>query len=301
MLGSPSGGTLMTRSNRPPSAPHGDAPPGAMTIGAFARASRLSQKALRLYNELGLLVPVYVAPETGYRFYVRSQLEPAHLIARLRDLGLPLSEVAAVLDAASPDRSALLARLWARHEHEHQRRAALARYVIESLVPEGEFPMTTLSVPVSERYTPAQQVVSITVHTYVQGLGEQIDRACTRLGEVLAAAGRTPEGPALVLYHGEVNTDSDGPIEVCLPCSGPLEVPDSVALRTEPAHHEVYVQLTRAQFEFPGILQAYEQTARRAKTLGTLDLSPREVYTHDWHHTGPDEVAGEVATPYLPS
>ena len=39
---------------------------GSLTIGAFARAARLSPKALRLYDELGLLRPARVDPDSGY-------------------------------------------------------------------------------------------------------------------------------------------------------------------------------------------------------------------------------------------
>ena len=42
---------------------------GLLTIGAFARASRLSPKALRLHDELGLLRPACVDPVSGYRLY----------------------------------------------------------------------------------------------------------------------------------------------------------------------------------------------------------------------------------------
>ena len=42
-----------------------------LTIGAFAKAARLSPKALRLYDELGLLPPARVDPATGYRYYAR--------------------------------------------------------------------------------------------------------------------------------------------------------------------------------------------------------------------------------------
>jgi DNA-binding transcriptional MerR regulator len=50
-----------------------------LTIGAFARASRLSPKALRLYDDLGLLRPVEVDPASGYRFYDPAQLDRARL------------------------------------------------------------------------------------------------------------------------------------------------------------------------------------------------------------------------------
>jgi PPM family protein phosphatase len=59
-----------------------------MTSGAFARASGLSRKALRLYDELGLLHPARVDPQTLYRFYDPGQLEQARLVAWLRRLGM---------------------------------------------------------------------------------------------------------------------------------------------------------------------------------------------------------------------
>ena len=46
-----------------------------LTIGEFARASRLSPKALRLYDELGLLRPVRVDEYSGYRYYSPDQLD----------------------------------------------------------------------------------------------------------------------------------------------------------------------------------------------------------------------------------
>ncbi|MFE9578469.1 MerR family transcriptional regulator [Nocardia sp. NPDC006044] len=69
---------------------------GLLTIGAFARAARLTPKALRLYDGLGLLRPAAVDPESGYRFYESDQLEQARLIAQLRGIGMPLAEVGTV-------------------------------------------------------------------------------------------------------------------------------------------------------------------------------------------------------------
>jgi protein phosphatase len=69
-----------------------------LTIGAFAKASRLSPKALRLYDELGLLVPARTDPSSGYRLYDPAQLERARLVARLRLLGMPLARIRIVCD-----------------------------------------------------------------------------------------------------------------------------------------------------------------------------------------------------------
>ena len=79
-----------------------------LTIGAFSRASRLSPKALRLYDSLGLLAPAHVDEVSGYRFYQPDQLERARLVAWLRRLGMPLARIRVVCDlaAAAPDRAA---------------------------------------------------------------------------------------------------------------------------------------------------------------------------------------------------
>jgi Predicted transcriptional regulators len=48
-----------------------------MPIGKFARACRLSVKALRHYDEERLLRPAHVDERTGYRYYTREQVRDA--------------------------------------------------------------------------------------------------------------------------------------------------------------------------------------------------------------------------------
>ncbi|ATW49568.1 hypothetical protein CGZ69_18450 [Streptomyces peucetius subsp. caesius ATCC 27952] len=78
---------------------------GLLTIGAFARVSRLSAKALRRYDEMGLLRPVRVDPFTGYRYYDEAQSERARLVAWLRRIGMPLARIGEVCDLAESDAS----------------------------------------------------------------------------------------------------------------------------------------------------------------------------------------------------
>jgi PPM family protein phosphatase len=104
-----------------------------LTIGAFSRASRLSPKALRLYDSLGLLTPAHVDQVSGYRFYRPDQLERARLVAWLRRLGMPLARIGAVCDLAldAPDQAAeQIAAYWAETETELAGRRALAAHLI---------------------------------------------------------------------------------------------------------------------------------------------------------------------------
>jgi DNA-binding transcriptional MerR regulator len=74
----------------------------SLPIGRFARLTGLSIGALRHYDELDILRPAEVDRSTGYRRYRREQLEPARVIARLRDLELPLEDIRLVLAADDP-------------------------------------------------------------------------------------------------------------------------------------------------------------------------------------------------------
>jgi DNA-binding transcriptional MerR regulator len=70
-----------------------------LTIGDFSRMTLLSVKALRHYHEIGLLEPVAIDPENGYRVYDVDQVPTAQVIRRLKDLGMALDDVKRVLQA----------------------------------------------------------------------------------------------------------------------------------------------------------------------------------------------------------
>jgi DNA-binding transcriptional MerR regulator len=84
-------------------------------VGAFAQLSGLTVETLRHYHQVGLLVPAEVDDRTGYRRYGLRQLPRARALAALRDVGMPLGDAAAIVDAT--DRAARRARLV-----EHRRR-----------------------------------------------------------------------------------------------------------------------------------------------------------------------------------
>ncbi len=77
---------------------------GLLTIGEFAGRSGLSIRALRLYDRIGLLQPAHVVPATGYRRYASRQLYAGRLIALLRRLDMPLTEITTIVSASGPTR-----------------------------------------------------------------------------------------------------------------------------------------------------------------------------------------------------
>jgi len=104
-----------------------------LTIGEFARASRLSPKALRLYDELGLLTPARVDPVSGYRLYEPGQLEQARLVAWLRRLGMPLARIRVVCELRPASAAAEVAAFWAQAEADLASRRDLAAFLASYL------------------------------------------------------------------------------------------------------------------------------------------------------------------------
>ncbi|NLA28250.1 MAG: MerR family transcriptional regulator, partial [Propionibacterium sp.] len=69
---------------------HGE---GLLRIGLFSRLTAISVRMLRHYQEHHILEPAVIDPFTGRRSYSPAQLTDAHWIVRLRDAGLPVSEI----------------------------------------------------------------------------------------------------------------------------------------------------------------------------------------------------------------
>lgn len=104
-----------------------------LTIGEFGRASRLSAKALRLYDELGLLRPIVVDPGNGYRLYAPAQLERARLVAWLRRIGMPLAEITNVVELPANEAAGAVREYWRRVETDTDARRQLATGLVEYL------------------------------------------------------------------------------------------------------------------------------------------------------------------------
>jgi DNA-binding transcriptional MerR regulator len=103
-----------------------------MPIGRFSRLTGLSVKALRHYDELGLLRPAAVDAQTGYRSYSSAQVGQAAAIRTLRRLELPLDDIATLL---STDEPAVVRRVLVDHQRRTAWRSAQLNTILQGLQP----------------------------------------------------------------------------------------------------------------------------------------------------------------------
>jgi len=230
-----------------------------MSIGEFARLSRLSAKALRLYDELGLLPPARVDPDSGYRWYAAGQLDNARLVASLRQIGVPLAQIQLILSLEPEAAAAHVAAYWSGAESDHAARRDLAGYLVDRLTGKRN-----VMYEVEVRDIPARSLLCLLRHASSEQ--EVWDMGKAVIGMLKARPVPVPRiegvaGAAFLIYYGEVNEDSDGPVEFCWPVpqdqAGQLAASlPGLTLRTEPAHQEAYVHLdqdaTEAQWQAVG-------------------------------------------------
>jgi DNA-binding transcriptional MerR regulator len=265
-----------------------------LSPGAFSRESRLSSKALRLYARDGLLVPGRIDPQTGYRQYHVDQLHSARLIRLLRRAGLPLALVAGVVGSPVDKRQALVDAFWVQTEREFAYRRDLIAHLSRTLSGAKEsYPMYEINV----REVGEQTVLTEQAYVTAPGLTEWIVAAGLRQLEAANAVGGQT-GARLVIYHGEVSEDSDGPVEEATPISPDRATDAMVATRVEPAHREAYVTVTRAQVRYPDILSAYDAVERWiTENHGAIAGPPREAYFADPSEGPDDDPVADIAYP----
>jgi DNA-binding transcriptional MerR regulator/effector-binding domain-containing protein len=243
----------------------------SLSIGAFARATFLSAKALRHYHEIGLLEPAEVDPRTGYRTYVAEQITTAQIIRRLRAIDMPLDHIREVLTSTD-----LETRTRLMHTHLAQLEADLVRtheavtFLRELLEPPAP---TAAIVHRHIEATPAA-VVSATVD--VRDALAWVHGAIGEARATLAAQGLASTGVASSAFATELYSEERGDATVFVPCAPSLRPVGRVTCGTLPAvalatieHRGSHADIDRAY----GDLAAH--VARHA--IG-LDLPLREHY-----------------------
>lgn len=200
---------------------------GLLTIGAFAKASRLSPKALRLYDELGLLTPARVDPVTGYRLYAPEQLDRARLVAWLRRLGMPLARIQHVCTLEAGPAAQEIRAFWAQVEADTAARRDLATFLIDHLSWK-EPAMSPTAEPLAIRYA------ALSDTGLVRESNQDTAYAGSRLLAVADGYGRegAPASAAAVDALKRLETD-------CIPAGSLLNALEDVIDQAEQAVHDV--------------------------------------------------------------
>ena len=180
-------------------------------IGRFARASRLSIKSLRNYDESGLLPAAFVDSQTNYRYYRLEQLVRADAIRSLRMVQMPLDQIGDVLDSGAPD-GPLTAHLAALTEQ----RDELTR-LTQQLRRQIERKEYVMSTEVTMKVSPQATALTHRTMTDSASVFTDIPKGIGRVVGALEGTGSVPIGAPFTIFHQAPDGDSPGEIEMGIP------------------------------------------------------------------------------------
>jgi DNA-binding transcriptional MerR regulator len=255
-----------------------------LTIGRFARACRLSIKALRHYDEVGLLPPARV-DASSYRFYARTQIKTAISISLLRSLDVPIHVIKGILDAKAP--SALAERLDAerRRIERDLARSRRALSYVERMMREGE----VLPYTIALRHEPAAALLSLRQVTAPELHVEAGFALFERLSTALREANIPLREPVLCLLPEPADEDTMI-LEMCSLAPAGVGASDAARAVLD------FIELPASRVAFATHVGAYEEigVAQHAVAAWVLEQghtpagAPREIYLDD-----PDRVPAE--------
>lgn len=183
-------------------------------IGDFSRLARVTIKTLHHYDEAGLLQPLHVDKQSGYRYYDATQLQTLHRILLLKDLGFALEQIRELLHS---DAASLAAVLEKRRrdladsiaaDQSRLRRLEALQLAIDRRG-DGRHPSVLLrNSPAVEVYSVRQRVPHL--GTPMQTLFEQAEAV------VASAHARSPASP-FTIFHDLEYREQDVDVEICIP------------------------------------------------------------------------------------
>jgi DNA-binding transcriptional MerR regulator len=211
------------------------------TIGEFARLGGVSVRTLRHYDDIGLLRPATVDPDTGYRGYSAEQLGRLNRIMSLKELGLSLIQARRLLDGITLDElrgMLILRRAQLEHElEEHKNQLAGVESRLGYIAREDAMPADDI---VAKRI-PATGVVVIAGTAPAFG-PEHIVPVVNRLSGLYDQLGIHDRvkaaGPRMIFYEYGEGED----VTVCLA----LPVPEPPGQLPEPARYRVLDEIEAA-------------------------------------------------------
>lgn len=241
-------------------------------IGDFARLARVSVRALRLYEEKGLLAPAHVDARSRYRYYDFQQLATLERLLLLKDMGFPLASIRTLLKVDPRELREAMARHQALLRRQiREQEAMLARVTALEAWLDNENDDALDMVVRTKSYPPVRALcLRSKVKAGSDGIAKLFDEA-----ERLAKRSRVDQAPMMLVYPTDV--------EVCVPVTRACRIDGVREIEREPMAASVTYRGPYASLD--DLYRKMRVWLSRQQLL-LADRPLREIY----HRFGADEV-----------
>jgi DNA-binding transcriptional MerR regulator len=189
-------------------------------IGRFSKICRLSVSALRYYDDLGLLRPALVDPDSSYRYYRLSQVRVAETIRLLRALDMPLEDIHRFLGENDP---AVARDLLNRHQRRMEERVEEGQRILSYLHRLQGGDNCLVSSPVRARYIETQDVLCIRACVPEQEVSGTWRELASELQDFLCRHDLPSSGPTGAVFPDPVHTEDAVHMTVFVPVANQVE------------------------------------------------------------------------------
>jgi effector-binding domain-containing protein len=266
-------------------------------IGRFSTVTRLTRKALRLYDRRGLLVPKAKDNITGYRYYTGDQIQRGVRIKYLSALGFGLDEIAEYLEAEDAGDVSRVSGLVDSRLRSTEEELLRLRRVASLLYNNMELMKETMSEPLVKE-VPETRVIS---KRDKGPIGETIGRLIEELMDVI----QMPEnranfvkivGPFMTVYHDHEYKEQDADLELAVSITGKVTLSDpNMEVKNLP-RRRVASLVHKGSYETigPAYAKLYDYVVRSGLELSGPMM---DVYLNDPNTVEPDEILTEIQAP----
>ena len=269
-------------------------------IGRFSLITRLSLRALRLYDERGLLVPATKDIATGYRYYTGRQIATGVSIKELCGLGFSLSEIGIILAAKEAGESATIRDLFTKRQRAIRSEVARLQQ-IEALLGEPGASLEMMFMSCNEpvvKEVPTQRILGKRgIGKYSEVITILMNDLCGQIfSEENTKNGLKVTGPFMSIYHDQEYREKDATVECAAPVSGRISVTDPDAeIRTLPGG-QCLTLIHKGPYT--GLHAAWSRIGMYAEERGFVVTGPhREVYLSDPCVVPEEELLTELQIP----
>lgn len=267
-------------------------PLGALLpIGRFSQMTRLSVKALRLYDEQGLLNPAWVDPSSGYRYYSPGQAPKAEAIRMLRSTDMPLDEIRLVL-LSGPE---VVNERMAAHQERLTNRLEENKRMLGFLDELIDGRKKLMSYEIEVKTVPDQLVAATEMETSLAKVGEDIQQGFGALVGATMSQNVPFAGAPFIIYHDIIDEETDGRIQICVPTAAEIE-PANGVISTTISGGPAATTVHRGPYAEVG--PAYHAVSTWVTEHGhNLVGPPRETYLNDPTEVPESDLLTEVSWP----
>ena len=267
-----------------------------LKIGDFSKLSRVSIRMLRHYDEIGLLTPIRVDPDSGYRYYGEDQLPTAFRITALKDMGFGLAAIGEILTCyEEKDLLARHLRLKQAELRELSRQTAYRLRLLDTALERLRKDDETMKYDVTLKTFPERYAATLRMHIPNY---EQEGMLWNILMEETAQMGLIPDAPCYccAVFHDKEYKEADVDVEVQKSVKGSYPDTEHVRFRTLPA---VTVASATYQGGYHLISEVSAAVAAWVRDNGYSFCGPAfYIYHVSPHETqNPDEFVTEICLP----